>query len=216
MAYACRELRTEIPEFDQVRNSCRDLITIPRVATAARLACRDVVLESDWYKNDCGTLICKKGETFVTCVPHKSGYVMIDVSTGERTKIRKTNLSEIDPKAFSLSRTLPGRALKKKDLIRFGWREVSKFDLTAVIILGLIGTLIGILLPTLNQKVYDDYIALGVVNELIEICIVIGSFMIGDLFFSIVKSLCVPRIIAFSVCQRVFFTIMRAQISRID
>lgn len=194
VVYAGREMSVEVPEYDQIRNICRDLITVPRVANAAKMVCRDVVLDSNWYRSDCGILICKLDDALVTCVPKGRSYIMYDAATGASARVGKDIAQRIDPKAFSLSRTLPGGALKKKDLIRFGWKDVSRSDLVAITVLGLIGALIGILLPTLNQKVYDEYIALGIKSELVEICIVIGSFMIGNLFFSIVKSLCEFRL----------------------
>lgn len=58
-----------------------------------------------------------------------------------------------------------------------------------MLVISLIVTLIGVLLPKMNQMIYDDYIPMGNVNYLIQICIVIISCMMGNIFISIVKSL---------------------------
>lgn len=96
---------------------------------------------------------------------------------------------QVDPCAESICRALPDGKLTKKDLFRFGGRSLSRGDLTVVILLGIVGALIGVLLPMLNQKVYDDYILLGNYSQLIQLCLVICTFMIGNLFFNIVKTL---------------------------
>ena len=58
-----------------------------------------------------------------------------------------------------------------------------------MVLLGLAGALLGVLLPMLNQKIYDDYIPMGSGSQLIQLCLVICACMIGNLMFNIVKSL---------------------------
>ena len=58
-----------------------------------------------------------------------------------------------------------------------------------MVVLSLVGSLIGMLLPVLNQKIYDEYIPMGNYGQLIQLCSVICTFMVGNLFFNIVKML---------------------------
>ena len=79
--------------------------------------------------------------------------------------------------------------MKKKDLIAFVRKSFRRKDVVAVVILGLLSTLIGVLQPKLNQLIYDDYIALGEPSVVIQVSMVIATFMVGNVFISIVKKL---------------------------
>ena len=187
--YAYQHFKASGVDFDEVKQSCIDDLTVPAIANAARLLCRDIVLEPDWFRSDCGVVIGTMGKEHVTCVPRGFGYEIYYASKGVKEKLTKQIAQKIDPKAFNIERNLPSSPQTIKDLIRFGMKELYMPDVLSILILGLVTTLIGVLLPTLNQKIYDDYIPLGDHGELMQICLVIGTFMIGNLFFSIVKSL---------------------------
>ncbi len=195
IAYACRHASIDLIDAEKVTALCGSNITVPSIARASRFGCRSVVLSTGWYKKDCGVIISNINGKPVACVPKgQEHYIIFYGETGESETLTKDIAETVDPKAFVLIRTLPGRALKKKDLISFGVKSIRKADMTLVVVLGLVGALIGILLPMLNQKIYDEYIPLGNYSQLIQICIVIATFMIGNLFFEMVKKLSEYRI----------------------
>ena len=195
IAYACRHGSIDLIEPERVSALCGDNITVPNIARASRFGCRNVVLEENWYKKDSGIIISNIDGAPVACVPKgQESYAIYYGESGKSEKLTKSVAENVDPKAFVLIRTLPGRELKKKDLIRFGLKSIRKADMVLVAVLGLVGALIGILLPTLNQKIYDEYIPLGDYNQLIQICVVIATFMIGNLFFNMVEKLSEYRI----------------------
>ena len=179
VAYACRATSIPLIESSKVSSVCGDAVSVPNIARASRFACRKVVLEQNWFKKDCGTII---------------GSIEGKPENGEKCKLTPQIANTISPEAFVISRTLPTRKLSTKDIIAFGAKSIRNVDVAYVLILGLIGALIGILLPTLNQKIYDEYIPLGNYSQLIQICIVIATFMIGNLFFEMVKKLSEFRI----------------------
>lgn len=190
VAYACTYLSHPVAAFEKVTAYCGKRIDVPDIARASRLICREVVLESNWYRKDTGVIIGTIGKRPVACIPKgTAGYCIYDPETGKPAKLTPAIAQTIDPKAYVLGRTFPGKKLITADLIRFGQKSISKSDLTAMLLLGLFATLIGILLPTLNQQIYDNYIPLGNIGQLAQICIVVGSFMIGNLFFNVVKNL---------------------------
>lgn len=195
MAYACRASAIPLIEASKLSAVCGDSISVSNIARASRIGCRKVVLNENWYRQDCGTIISTIDGKAVACVPKGQGsYTIFYGESGEKRKLTASIAETIDPQAFVLSRTLPGKALAAKDLINFAMKSIRKADVAYVLVLGLIGALIGILLPTLNQKIYDEYIPLGNYNQLIQICIVIATFMIGNLFFDMVKKLSEFRI----------------------
>ena len=212
-AYACKKSGIAIKDIDDIVTSCGKDITVPNIAATSQFACRSVVLDQGWYKRDSGVIVGLINETPVACVPKGSGsYTFFNGETEETGDLTQKLAEEISPKAFVLCRTLPSRALKKGDLFRFGAKSVRRSDLMLTMILALASTLIGILLPTLNQKIYDDYIPLGDGNQLIQICVVIASFMLGSLFFDVVKNLADFRIsshIGFDLQNAVYYRIFQ-------
>ena len=195
VAYACRTASIPLIDSSKLSSVCGNMISVPNIAKASRFACRKVVLEQKWYKHDCGTILSNIDGKPVACIPKGQGsYIVYYGESGEKNKLTEKIAETISPEAFVISRTLPGKKLSTKDIIRFGAKSIRSVDITYVLILGLIGALIGILLPTLNQKIYDEYIPLGNYGQLIQICIVIASFMTGNLFFNMVKKLSEFRI----------------------
>lgn len=195
MAYACRESAIPLIEANKLAAVCGETITVQSIARASRIACRKVVLSQNWYRQDCGTIIGEIDGKSVACVPKgQSSYTIYYGESGEKRTLTQEIAETIDPQAYVLSRTLPNKSLTARDLIRFGIKSIRKVDVVYIVILGLIGALIGILLPTLNQKIYDEYIPLGNYSQLIQICVVIATFMIGNLFFDMVKKLSEFRI----------------------
>ena len=208
--YAAKFVHAEEIDFEKVRQKCRGSFDIPTIANASDLICREVVLEPKWFQGDCGVLIGKMDEKYVVYVPEGSGYAVYDIETNSKQKLKGKLAEKTEPKAYSIERSLPSRSLKLKDLFRFGLKDIGMFDVATILVLGLVTTLIGILLPTLNQRIYDDYIPLGNQSELAQLCLVIGSFMIGNLFFSMVKS-----IAEFRMQSRVGYRIQDAAYHRI-
>ncbi len=195
VAYACIKSGIEVKEIDEIMSACGKEITPPRIASASQFACRSVVLDTDWYKKDCGTIVSTLDGAPVSCVPKGSeSYIIYNGETQEAVPLTKETAERIDPKAYVLGRTLPSRKLTKKDLLRFGLKSIRRADLLLMIGMALISALIGILVPTLNQKIYDEYIPLGDKSQLVQICIVIASFMLGCLFVDMVKNLTDHRI----------------------
>lgn len=190
LCYVCGKLGINIIKPEELIARCGKDPDITDVARASHFICRRVVLEPDWYRNDCGGLVSKIEKEIVACVPGKNGkYQLFRTGDGSIQTLTPELAQQISPQAYSVGRTLPIKSLRKKDVIAFCRGSVAFRDLAPVILLALVCALIGVLLPTLNQMIYDDYVPLGNVGNLAQICVVMLSFMIGNVFFSIVKNL---------------------------
>ena len=195
VAYACHKSGIPIKDIDKLSEYCGEDISVANIAEASRFICRNVVLKPDWYKNDCGTLIAEWNGKTVACVPGRHGrYRIFDGEAREAYSLTKEIAQEISPEAYAISRALPHRKLRKRDLIDYAVKSIRHADIILACTLALVGALVGVLIPTLNQKIYDEYIPLGDLNQLVQICIVIASFMVGSLFIDIVKNLAEFRI----------------------
>lgn len=188
VARGCRAAGIElVPEQHLLACGAQDM-RIPEVARISNFTCREVVLQPKWFRSDCGVLLGTCEGKAVACYRRRGKkYVMYD---GEREQPVTAALAQtIAPKAYSIGRALPRTALTGKQVFSFCKKSVPRRALVWILLLGLAGTLIGILEPTLNQKIYDEYIPLGDFGMVVQLCVLIGAFMLGDVFFTMVKRL---------------------------
>lgn len=188
IAQGCKAVGIEVASEARILSCCGAKMAVPDVARISNFTCREVVLEQKWYRQECGVLLGTLDDALVALYRKKGkSYVLYD---GEKEVPITAEIAEkISPKAHSIGRALPRTRLTGKDLLRFCKKSIPKKSIVALALLGLAGTLIGILLPTLNQKIYDEYIALGDFGMVTQLCVLIGSFMLGNVFFSMVKKL---------------------------
>lgn len=210
VAYACKAASIEVADEREVVSACGSVFTVQDIVRVSRFACRDVVLEPDWYKKDCGTFISYIEGQPVACIPRGQNRYHIYYGDGKPAKLTAAIAETVEPRAVSLVRTLPNRRLSGRDILKFCLRSLNAADIALISILGLASGLLGILLPTLNQKIYDDYIPLGNMGQLAQICAIIATLMIGTLFFDMVK-----RLSDFRIGARVGYDLQNAVYSRV-
>ena len=203
VAYAAHKCGIQsIADEEKVVSSCGNKeITVPDIARVSHFICRDVTLDMDWYRNDCGVMIAflpvkkeAKGKTQtvkqpVVCYLKGAKYYYYNISDNSEKPLNKAVADILDPKAYSIRRPLPHKSVTAKDIVSFIRKGIQPRDIVYMVILGVACTLIGVLLPKLNQLIYDDYIPMGDENQLLQMCFVILSCMIGNVFISIVRTL---------------------------
>ena len=190
MSFLCGRMGISLVAAEELAERCRKEPDVPEIARVSHCICRKVVLDADWYKNDCGGIISTIEKEMVACLPDKNGkYVIFRTSDQTVKPLTEEMAKEVSPQAYILGRTLPIRKLTKKDVVSFCSKSIHGRDMIPSVILMTVCALIGVLLPRLNQMIYDDYIPLGNVGHLVQLCVVMLSFMIGNVAFSIVKNL---------------------------
>ena len=190
LAFVCKRMGVALMAADELQTRCGKNPDIHEIAKVSHFICRDVVLEADWFSRDCGGLVCMLDKEVVACVPDKAGrYQLFRSSDGSISTLDPELAKQISPRAYSIGRTLPLKSLTKKDVLAFCRKSIWPRDLMPYIILVIFCSLIGVLLPTLNGMIYDDYIPVGNVGNLVQLCVVMLSFMIGNIAFSVVRNL---------------------------
>lgn len=188
MCFACQKAGIRIADKKKIESN--DAIAdIEKIARLSGFICREVVLDVNWYKYDCGVLIANISGNQVVCYPSGNKYHVYNPIEHTECLLSRSQLYSMEPKAFSVRRTLPNHSLTKKDIVGFVKKSFYKRDVISLVLWGLISTLIGVLQPKLNQLIYDDYIPLGEFNVILQVCLIIASFMIGNVFISVVKGL---------------------------
>ena len=188
--FACKRMGIPLIQGGDLYTRCGKDPKVPDIAKASHFISRRVILDAEWYKSDCGAFISTLDKEVVACVPDKKGrYLLFRSSDESSTPLTPDIAMQISPQAYTIGRTLPLKPLKKKDIFEFCKKSIKASDFMPYTVLVIFCSLIGVLLPTLNQMIYDDYIPVGNIGHLTQLCLVMLTFMIGNVSFSIVKNL---------------------------
>lgn len=190
LQFACKRMGISLIKGNELYSRCGKDPKISDIARASHFICRRVVLDAKWYCADCGTFISTLDKEVVACVPGKNGQYLLFRSSDESSTLLTPEVAiQISPQAYSIGRTLPLKSLNKKDIFEFCRKSIKSNDLKPYTVLVIFCSLIGVLLPTLNGMIYDDYIPIGNIGHLTQLCLVMLTFMSGNVAFSIVKNL---------------------------
>lgn len=192
----CRAEHIDIAPLERIEESSGHRFAMEDIARVSHFAIRKVVLEGKWFKQDCGPYLAYMGEKHIpcACIPKgPSKYIIYNPKTGESHKLTEVTASEIDPEAYTLYRSFPEKEIGVKDLISFGVKKVYRSDIVRLIITGLLGVLIGLLMPILNEYAYDSFIPGGDKDGLLQIGVLLLSCSLGAISFTVVKNIATLR-----------------------
>ena len=79
----------------------------------------------------------------------------------KRCVVNAKYAAALKPKGYVFYRPFPNKPMKLKDLFSFGMKGVYKSDLVRLVVYSLLGTLIGLLMPMMNEQLYDRFIPMG-------------------------------------------------------
>ena len=189
-AFLCRHQSIPIASVEKIKEACGDSFAITDIARLSHFACREILLEVNWQKRDLGPFIAFREEKpFVCYQKYGRRYVLLDIRSKNEILINEKQAESLSPKAYMFYRVLPLRKSGWKDVFSFCLRSIHYADIALLVLLTVVIALIGLLTPTISQKLYDIYIPLGNKRILFEIGTVLGSFLLSNILFSVVKNL---------------------------
>lgn len=130
------------------------------VARASRFRTRKVALAGEWWREDNGSLLGfrrESGGPVALVAESARRYLLVDPADGTRTRVDRAAATGLAGEAFSFYRPFPERALRAADLIRFGRRGIGR-DIVFVAAVGILGGLIGLLMPIAVGMIFDNFI----------------------------------------------------------
>lgn len=214
VAYVCDRSHIKIAPVDKVTASTGRRFMIEDIARVSNFIVREVALENGWLKKDSGPMVgfFKEGHKAVALLPNGRGrYIAWNPENHTKTKVDAKFESKLELKAYALYPPFPNKKMTIMEMFRFGFRETNISDWVQFCLLTLLGTFIGILLPMLNQQIYDNYIPMGDNNGIIQLCAALLACNLGNLSFTIVKNLSALRgvskmrnAVLAALCERVF------------
>ena len=158
---------------------------------------REVILNKGWHTDAMGPMITSLREegTVITLLPSEmGGYEYVDPRTGVRVRINAKEEKKISNEALCFYRPLPMRELKLKDLLRYMMSCLTMRDLVSFGVASLAITLVGMLMPKLNQVLMGTVVQ----NSSMQLLYAVMSFLlfatVGRTLLMIIRTMLLSRI----------------------
>lgn len=192
VAFICKTEKIQIASFDRMRASSGRRFTLNDIARVSHFTIREIALGENWYQRDGGSILAYRqedGHPFA-CVPKgPTHYEIYDAATGEKKKLTKEIAETLKVIGFMFYRPFPDEVITARKLVAFGMQKIYPSDIVRLILLMFLGTFVGLLIPYMNEQVYDKFIPLGNANGLMQLGAVILACAMGNITFTIVKNL---------------------------
>lgn len=158
---------------------------------------RIVKLEGEWYKDAIGAMLgtLKADGTPVALIPRGiGGYRFFDSKSGGWVKLGKKNAELIDTEAICFYKPLPLRKIGMKDLVAYIFGCVSKADYLIMAAATFAVSLVGLLMPKIQQIIYGSVIG----SESLQLLFAVFGFLIcvsfSQILINVIKQLVMSRL----------------------
>ncbi len=191
-AFICRRRKMHIASLEKIRETCGRRFTLADIGRVSHFVIREVILSDKWYRQDNGILLTftKEDKKPLSCYQKGVGkYYAYDAEKEESRPVGEELASSLEKKAYLFYRPFPEKPMGRKDIILFGLSEVFPSDVIRLLFLTLLGTIVGLFIPLMNEYVFDSLIPAGDFAGLISAGAVILSLFIGNIAFTVVKNL---------------------------
>ena len=158
---------------------------------------REVILTKGWHVDAMGPMIAtlKDSGAVVAVLPSElGGYEFIDPHSGKKVRLSAATEKRLGEEALCFYRPLPMRELTIRDLFRYMMECLTPRDLAGFGIAALAITLVGMLIPKLNQILMGPVVALSSYQLLFAAVSFLFFATVGSLLFSAIRALLLSRI----------------------
>ena len=209
----CQWMKINYVPLSSMISACGRQFSVQDFARVSGFACREILLTENWYKQDAGPILAFMGDEKlpVACIPKGSGrYVIYRGNSGESMPLTKKLAESIKPNAYMFYRPFPRKKMNLLRLALFSIKDIRASDIFSIVLFAFLGLLVGLLVPYINEKIYDVFIPIGDVDGLVGLGAVIIACTTGNLSFSLVQSFC-----GFRVTNRMKYSLNAAAIDRL-
>ena len=158
---------------------------------------REIILTKGWHSDAMGAMIAtiKDSGAVVAVLPSElGGYEFIDPRSGKKVRVSAAAEKLLGEEALCFYRPLPMRELNTRDLFRYMLECLTPRDLAGFGLAALAVTLVGLLIPKLNQILIGPAVALGSHQLLFAVVSFMFFAMVGSILFSIIRSMLLSRL----------------------
>ncbi|MDD2710525.1 MAG: NHLP bacteriocin export ABC transporter permease/ATPase subunit [Verrucomicrobiae bacterium] len=166
------------------------------IARASRIRFRKVMLRDDWHQQDGGPIVGfrEEGHVPVAILPvSPRSYEMYDPSTQSCVPVSGRALASLSGEGYMFYRPFAEKIVKAGEVLRFGLRGCGK-DIRTALWMGIFSGLLGLLMPFVTGKVFDDVIPNAEYGQLGEYAIGLVAVAIGATFFQLTRGFAMLRV----------------------
>ena len=191
-----REMGIEVSPPAQSEDMGRVIDPLEAIARSSRFRTRGVLLQGNWWKQEQGPLLAytEIGKKPVALLPYKGNrYLLFDPETRTRNLVTKAIAETLLPEAQMFYRPLPLTVSNFLELFKFGTFGSRKY-IAGVILLGMLGTLLGMVTPQATAILVNDAIPNSNKEILIQIGLGLFAAAIGKSAFQMARSILSLRV----------------------
>ena len=171
----------------------RDIVDYQLRPTGIRY--RTVRLPKGWYKDAIGALLATTTDGVpVALVPQRGGYCFVDPATGSKVRVNERSAARLSDEAYCFYRPLPLKELAVRDILVYMFRCLDAADYVLVALATLAATLLGMLLPAVNQVLFGPVVESGRAGLLLPIVALLLGATVSQALVGGAKSLVLSRI----------------------
>lgn len=157
---------------------------------------REVALKGEWYREAVGAFLAThRNGGVVALIPHGiSGYSFFDYVSGKQVKLNKKTAKLLNEEAICFYKPLPLSKIGIRDLLVYIAQTLSFADYAMVAVATVVITLIGMLMPKINNIIFSNVIESGSSSLFMAVTVLLASVTISGILFGNVKSLVMSRL----------------------
>ena len=189
----CEYRKLAICPYHILQSAYGDSFSIEDIARASHFVVREIELIGKWWHKDMGPLIGfeKGSDRPVLLIPKGSrNYLLYDTDLRRSLIVDKDEAWRLQDRAYIAYKHLPEGKLTLRDVMKHGISFIQKPDIVWYVLLYLLSTLVGLLLPLLNEMLFDKIIPMGMLSSVYQVGGAIFACMVGNMFFTVVQNLC--------------------------
>ena len=158
---------------------------------------RNINLEKGFYKDAFGAMLAvrKDNESVVALVPYgMSGYCFLDSTTGKRVRVNNSNEDLFEKEAIAFYVPFPLKKLGIVDLLKYIVGVLSIVDYVMVALATLAITLVGMLIPKIQNMLLGDVLESKSIQALMATAIFLLCVSISTMLLTSTKAIILSRI----------------------
>ena len=155
---------------------------------------RQVVLDEGFDRFNCGPLLTWMADQPVVVVPrYKGGYALLDAATGKETPFTQSQGVQLANFGYRIYPPLPSKKLSIKVLFLQLWPQVHR-DGWLLLILSMVSGLLGLAMPWVTGKVFNQAIPYADLTQLYQMTIGLFVVAFSIALFQLVRSFAMLRL----------------------
>ncbi len=169
---------------------------IELIARANKIRVREVTLAQGWWKKDSGPLLAFLRDTVepVVLLPlAPNGYELYNVNTKTRTKVDASINQSLLTFGYMFYRPFQAVKLNFKRIIHFAFHRLRR-DLTTIVLMGLLGGLLGLVIPVVTGYLFDTIIPAADLGQLTQLVIALIAAPFASSAFILTRNIAMLRI----------------------